>query len=78
MTLFVYFLYASVTAIIALMVIIIALAIKSWFDETTFTSNFLLARQFTQMDQKKMLETLNAPMSFDEHVRSTPGMHNLN
>jgi hypothetical protein len=78
MDLFTYFQYAALTAIIALMVIIISLAIKAWFDETTFTSNFMLARQFTQMDQEKMLETLNAPMSFDEHVRSTPGMHNLN
>jgi hypothetical protein len=78
MDLFTYFQYAAVTAIIALMVIIIALAIKSWFDETTFTSNLLLTRQFTQMDQERMLETLNAPMNFDEHVRSTPGMHNLN
>jgi hypothetical protein len=73
-----YFQYAVVTAIIALMVIIISLAIKAWFDESTFTSNLLLARQFAKMDQEKMLETLYAPMSFDEHVQSTPGMHNLN
>jgi hypothetical protein len=78
MDLFTYFQYAAVTAIIALIVIIISLAIKAWFDETTFTSNLLLERQFAQMDQEKMLDAFNAPMSFDEHVRSAPGMHNLN
>ena len=77
MDLFTYFQYAAVTAIIALMVIIIALAIKSWFDEQTFTSNLLLTRQFNQMDQRKMLDDLSGSMSFDQHVETTPGMKNL-
>ena len=79
MDLFTYFQYAAVTAIIALMVIIISLAIKAWFDEQTFTSNLLLSRQFAKMDSDRMLETMPPPpMSFDQHVASTPGMHNLN
>jgi hypothetical protein len=72
-----YFIYACVTALIALMVIIISLAIKSWFDEQTFTSNLLLARQFNKMDQDQMMKNLSS-LDWDMHVESTPGMTNLN
>jgi hypothetical protein len=68
-----YVMYASATAIIALIVIVIALSIKSWFDESTFTSNLLLTRQFEQMDRERFMSS--TPMSFDRHVATTPGMH---
>lgn len=79
MDLITYTIYASVTAIIALMVIIIALSVKAYFDEQTFTSNLLLQRRFAKADLDRMLETMPPPpMSFDAHVESTPGMTNLN
>jgi hypothetical protein len=71
MTLSLYAQYAAVTAIFALMVVIISLSVKSWFDERTFTSNLWLIRQFNQLDYDRLTGALN---DFDEHVTSTPGM----
>lgn len=78
MDLITYTIYASVTAIIALMVIIIALSVKAWFDEQTFTSNFMLARHAMQQDQERMLKNMSSTLDWDMHVESTPGMTNLN
>lgn len=78
MDLFTYFMYAAVTAIITLIVIIIALSVKAWFDQTVFTENFLLQREATRQDHERLMNSLRDPMGFDEHVASTPGMQNLN
>lgn len=76
MDLYTYSQYAIVTGFVALIVIVIALSIKSWFDARTFVENLMLKRQFDQMDYELMIE--RAAKTFDEHVRSTPGMHTLN
>lgn len=73
MDLFTYFQYAAVTSILALIVIVLALSIKSCFDEWTFTANLLLTRQFAQMDRER--EMSRTELDFDSHVETTPGMH---
>lgn len=67
-----YFQYALVTGLVAFGVIVLSLAVKSWFDESTFTSNLLLTRQFAKMDYDQLMN--GEPLTFDEHVESTPGM----
>lgn len=76
MDLYSYFQYAVVTAIIALIVIVLALFIWSSLTEMVFTSNFLLARQFAKMDQEQAREKMSS-LDWDMHVESTPGMQNL-
>jgi ABC-type multidrug transport system fused ATPase/permease subunit len=72
MTLFLFTQYALIVALIALIVIILSLLVKSAIDHTVFQENMLFA---TQMQQDTLKQMFNAPESdFDEHVTSTPGM----
>ena len=72
MTLSLFTQYAAVVAIFALGVAIITLSAKSWFDQVTFTKNFLFQTDY----QKVVLESYAARLEddFDSHVASTPGM----
>lgn len=78
MTLYLFTQYAIIVAIILIAVITISLAIKSWFDETTFAANAWLQNELAKQNLKNMFGTEED--DFDDHVESTPGMklHTLN
>lgn len=72
MTLYLFTQYALIVAIILIAVITISLAIKSWFDETTFAANVWLQNELSKQNLRSVFGTEED--SFDDHVESTPGM----
>jgi hypothetical protein len=76
MTLFSYAQYVAVASLFALMVLIIALAIKSWLDQLTFASNMMLSTENDRLIREMIAH--QSVTDFDAHVQSTPGMRYIN